>query len=122
MELASPALEPDDGPSGLTSVTGQGGPGVNGVRAADRVEEGHVLVAVGVRVAVLERDLLAFGEFSDRGSLAFPPRRASCYAAGKHAVLGLELGTQDMLDTQFARHGLHLHACRGCRDDNRVAL
>ena len=42
--------------------------------------------------------------------------------AGEHTVLRLELRAQDIVDTQFAGHGLHLHVCRGRRDDYGVAL
>ena len=81
------------------ALAGQGRRRVDRMREPDAVKERDILVAVGVSMAVFQRDSLASGEFSDRGQLAFPPRRASCYATGEHAVLGLELRAQDMVHT-----------------------
>src|ERR1700756_3242307 len=100
MELAPPGPEPHDLPSALTGVAGQGRPRVDWMREADRVQERHILVAIGVRVAILKRDSLASGEFFHRGQFAFPPRRTSCYATGEHTMLGLEFCAQDVVDTQ----------------------
>ena len=113
--------KPQDLPSTLCGSAGQHRRGVDRVREADTVKQRDILFAIGVRVAVFQRGSFAFGEFLDRGQLAFPPRRTSYYAAGEHAVLGLKLSAQDMVDTQFAGHGLRLHPCRRCRDDNGVA-
>src|SRR5271166_4108007 len=90
MELTSFGPEPHNLPAALTGVSGQGRSGVDGVWEPHRVQHRRILVAVGVRMAVLQRDSFAPGEFTDSSQLAFTPWRAPCYATGDHTVLGLE--------------------------------
>ena len=76
MELTSLGPEPHDVPSAPTGVPGQVRPGVDRVREPDRFQKRDILVAIGVRVAVLQRDSFTSREFTDRRRLAFLPRRA----------------------------------------------
>ena len=66
-------------------------PGGDRVRVAGAGEEGDVLVAVGVAVALVQVDVVLAGVAAHGLRLRLAPQELADHPAGEHAVLGLEL-------------------------------
>ena len=113
---AEPGHRPPVVPRRLLQLTAR----VDGPRPPDRLQERHVLVAVGVGVALRQVDVMLTGERADRRRLARPPQQRAAGTAGGDAVHDLHRRHQDVLHAHRPRRGLDLEPGGGGGQHDRV--
>ena len=91
------------------------------VRPSGAGQERDVLVAVGVAIALGQVDAALAGEVPDGAGLVLAPQEGTDHPAGQHAVLGLQLGADDVVDAEAARDGSGLEAGGRRGEDDGVS-
>ena len=87
----------------------------------DGLQEGHVLVAVGVTVAGGQVDAVPGGERLHRGDLAGTPQCPARKPAGEDTVLGFQFGAEQVLDAELPHQRTDLEPGGRGGDHHRVA-
>ena len=99
---AAPALEAVGLPAPLARELGQAAVGVERPRPPDRLEVGEVLLAVAVRVALVEVDALLLGEAPHGVGLAGAPQHGAGQLSGREPVDHFDLRAEQVVDAELA--------------------
>ena len=100
----------------LLGNLGQAPVGVQGTRPAHDLEQGHVLVAVRIKEALGQVQIVLSRQLAARFGLALAPAGGVNDPASKHAVLDIQPGAEHVGDVHLLGQGLGL--VTGGRRDN----